>query len=82
MQFITLHLGDALPQKILERWKLELEHEKDEEKAKQLYFRSEKYLDEGYGACYLKKPEIAEQVKESLLHFDSIRFATNLSHGL
>ena len=74
MQFITLHLGDALPQKVLERWKLELEHEDDEEKVKQLYLKTENYLDQGYGACYLKKDEIAEQVKESLQHFDKIRY--------
>jgi REP element-mobilizing transposase RayT len=74
LQFITVHLGDALPQKVVERWKLELEHEKDEEKSRQMFIKREKYLDQGYGECDLGKTEIAEIVKESLLHFDSVRY--------
>ncbi|MGI8641552.1 MAG: REP-associated tyrosine transposase [Pyrinomonadaceae bacterium] len=73
-QFITLHLGDALPQKIIERWKLELAHEKDERAKIELYKRTEKYLDQGYGKCYLKMEEIAAPVQKSLLHFDTARY--------
>jgi REP element-mobilizing transposase RayT len=74
LQFMTVHLGDALPQKVVERWKMEIEQEKDDEKAKQMIIKREKYLDQGYGECDLGKFEIAEMVKESLLHFDSIRY--------
>lgn len=73
-QFITLHLGDALPQTIIERWKAELKHEKDEVVKALLFRRSERYLDQGYGACFLKKEEIAGQAQESLLYADAVRY--------
>lgn len=69
-QFVTVHLGDALPQKVVNRWRLELEHEKDEDAKKELFRRIEKYLDKGIGECFLKDPRIAGLVQNSLLHFD------------
>ena len=74
LQFITLHLGDALPRKVIEKWKKELERETDERAKIELRKRVENYLDKGCGECYLKIKEIAEQVQESLLHFDAIRY--------
>ena len=41
LQFVTIHLGDALPKKVVDRWKLELEHEKDEDGARELFRRIE-----------------------------------------
>ena len=73
-QFITLHLGDALPQKVVERWQRELERETDLLARKLLYERIERYLDCGYGACYPGKPQIAEEVQKSLWHFDAERY--------
>ena len=74
LQFMTIHLGDALPQKVIESWKIEIEREKDDEKLRQMIIKREKYLDQGYGECDLAKVEIAEIVKESLLRFDSVRY--------
>lgn len=74
LQFITLHLGNALPQKVVQRWKLELEREKNEEAKKILFQRVEKYIDQGYGECYLKQENIAELVQNALLHFDRQRY--------
>lgn len=73
-QFITFHLGDSLPQKVLERWKGMLSHLQDEESEKVLRQRIEKYLDEGYGSCYLKDERVAESVQNSLLYFDGERY--------
>jgi REP element-mobilizing transposase RayT len=73
-QFITLHLGDSLPQKVWLRWKTELEQEKDENAKIILYQRFENYLDEGYGACFLKDERIAAQVQESLFYHDASRY--------
>ncbi len=73
-QFVTFHLADALPVKVVERWKLELAHEKDEKKQFELYKRTEKYLDQGYGKCYLKTEKVAAQIQESLIHFHTIRY--------
>lgn len=73
-QFITLHLGDSMPREVWQRWKLELEHEKDEDAKAILYTRYEKYLDEGYGACHLKDSRIADVVQESILRFNGDRY--------
>jgi hypothetical protein len=40
-QFVTVHLGDALPQKVINRWRLELERERDEEAKIELFRRVE-----------------------------------------
>jgi REP element-mobilizing transposase RayT len=36
--------------------------------------RIEKYLDQGYGEAFLKIPQVARMVQDSLLKFDSIRY--------
>ena len=38
------------------------------------YRRIERYLDAGYGDCWLRRPEIATLVQDALLHFDGIRY--------
>jgi REP element-mobilizing transposase RayT len=73
-QFITFHLGDALPQKVIKSWKLQLAHEKDEKAKIEFYRRIENYLDKGCGNCYLKEENIAGCVQESLLRFHAVRY--------
>jgi REP element-mobilizing transposase RayT len=46
----------------------------DAENAVEQSRRIEAYLDAGYGACWLKQPEIAERVEEALLHWDGTRY--------
>ena len=66
-QFITLKLADAIPLKVIDRWKKELER------------RIDTYLDQGYGSCYLKDPIIAAIVEESLLDGVKARLCKELS---
>ncbi len=73
-QFITLHLGDALPQKVVDKWRVELNCEKNEEAKIILSRRVEKFVDQGYGECFLKQEQIAELVQNALLHFDKKRY--------
>ena len=73
-QFITVHLGDALPKKVIDRWKFDLQNETDEERKKQLYLRTEKYIDQGYGQCYLRLEAVARIVQGALTHFDGKRY--------
>jgi putative DNA methylase len=73
-QFITIHLGDSMPVSVWRRWKLQLEAEKDEDAKTILRIRYEKYLDQGYGNCYLRQSHIADLVQESLLHFADNRY--------
>ena len=75
-QFITLHLGDALPQGVIERWRQELAHSlaKDSDFGLELRRKIEHYLDKGYGECYLRNERVAEMMQNSLLHFDEKRY--------
>ena len=65
-QFITFRLADSMPAKVLGRWRKELDQSSEQEEA---LFRKriERYLDQGYGACWLKDPRIADMVEETLL---------------
>jgi REP element-mobilizing transposase RayT len=73
-QFITCRLADSLPQKILERWRMELAARPIENIDREVLILAEKFLDKGYGECYLKQPQIAEIIKRSLLKFDGERY--------
>lgn len=85
---ISFRLADSVPQSVLERWLREreflIENEKElgnvfseenERKAQHLFSEKiEKYLDMGYGKCYLSKVEIAKLIANSLTHFDNVRY--------
>jgi REP element-mobilizing transposase RayT len=73
LQAVTFRLADALPRKVVERWKHELliiEVNKDQ-LLRQKIFR---YEDAGYGSCVLRIPEVAEIIQTALLHFDGQRY--------
>jgi hypothetical protein len=73
-QFVTSHLADSLPEKVIERWQEDLRHLEDKAQKIILGKRIEKYLDQGYGNCYLRNPAIASLVQDSLLKFDGVRY--------
>ena len=68
-QFVTFRLADSLRQKLLEKWRSELE-----EKAPAFRRRIELFLDQNYGQCYLRDPTIAQIVQNALLFFDGKRY--------
>lgn len=74
VQFVTCRLSDSLPQKVLERFRVELESKKEEDIDRKVMILVEKFLDSGYGECFLKKREVAEIVKNSLQKFDGERY--------
>ena len=74
-QFITLHLADAIPRKVIEGWQRELKLLDDKQAKIVLQKRLERYLDQGYGSCYLKDHCIAKTVQDSLLKFDGDRYS-------
>jgi REP element-mobilizing transposase RayT len=74
LQFITIRLADSLPSHLLEIWREELEAEKVEDKDAALRKRIEYYLDEGHGNCFLQNKEVAEVVKNSLLHLNGKKY--------
>ncbi|HEV7681247.1 MAG TPA: transposase [Pyrinomonadaceae bacterium] len=73
-QFITFHLADSIPLKVIQRWRRELEGLKHELERVVLQRRIEKYLDQGYGAAFLKVPDVAKMVQDALLKFDGSRY--------
>jgi hypothetical protein len=73
-QFITLRLADSIPSSVIERWRTELARLDQQHQRTIMQKRIEKYLDMGYGQCFLRDPRIATMVQNSLLQFDSIRY--------
>ena len=73
-QFITLHLADSIPQKVIHQWKRELTHLDDEQDRILLQKRIERYLDQGYGNAFLKDSRVATIVQDSLLKLDGERY--------
>jgi putative DNA methylase len=73
-QFITIHLADSIPTKVIRRWKEELKLLPYEQERILLQRRIEKYLDLGYGSSALKRADVATMVQDSLLKFDGDRY--------
>jgi REP element-mobilizing transposase RayT len=69
-QFISLHLADSVPSKVVERWKRELDTKNSERDKMLLQNRIERYADQGYGRAFLKDDRLAEMVQETLLKDD------------
>jgi REP element-mobilizing transposase RayT len=73
-QFITFHLADSLPKKVILRWKEELKSLTCKQERILLQKRIESYLDQGYGKTFLRDPRVAGMVQNSLLKFDGLRY--------
>ncbi|HSS20332.1 MAG TPA: transposase [Pyrinomonadaceae bacterium] len=66
-QFITMHLADSVPATVVQRWQKELSYMKEKPRKVWLEMRIEKYLDQGYGECFLRIPQVAKLVQDALL---------------
>ena len=73
-QFITFHLADSMPRKVILRWQNELKLVQGEQQKLLLIRRVEKYLDLEYGQAFLKDTRVATMVQNSLLKFDGLRY--------
>lgn len=73
-QHICFRLADSLPQVVLKRLISELTGLPEAERAAEMRERMEAVLDRGYGACWLRRPQIAALVREALLYFDHARY--------
>lgn len=67
-QFITIRLADSLPQELLDRWR--------NESGTDAAFRRrvERYLDAGYGECWMADSRIAAEVEKSLQYLEGIKY--------
>jgi len=73
-QFITFRLFDSVPQSAISKWKRKLQGVEDEEAHKEFARRIENYLDRGFGNAYLKNPNIADMVRETLFIWDDAKY--------
>jgi len=82
---VCFRLADSLPQEVAEAWRRECTAMREEaganptvekqERMRELFAeRIEQYLDHARGACWLRRPEIAEMVGNTLRHFDEQRY--------
>jgi REP element-mobilizing transposase RayT len=69
-QFITLRLFDSVPDAVLKRWVQELDVSNSEKDQIILQRRIEKYLDQGYGECFMKTHRVAKSVQKDLRYYD------------
>ena len=83
--FITFRLGDSLPQSLLDHWKRELDvwmslhpkpwpEEVTAEHDELFTERRQQWLDAGYGECHLRRLNMRELVRTSLMKFDEVRY--------
>jgi len=73
-QFITCRLYDSLPQSVLDRIRREIEVRKPEDVKRETLILAEKYLDRGYGQCFLRRRVVAEVVRDALKKYDGERY--------
>ena len=66
-QHVCFRLADSLPQHLLQQWEQELGRLPKAKHQKRR--RIEEALDQGHGACWLRRPEIAALVRGALKHF-------------
>lgn len=83
IQSVNFHLADALPVKVIKKWKAELDIITRTGRpdacvptqcAVELGRRIEEYLDAGRGECWLNRTIVARVVEEALFYFDQQRY--------
>ena len=67
VQFITFRLADAIPLRAIKGIEAQIADLPDDKQEAERRKRLEKWLDQGFGACHLARPEIAEIVQEEIL---------------
>ncbi len=82
--FVTFRLADAVPQRLREQWESDREAwlrfnpppwnaETEREYHERFSAAIDRWLDAGYGSCFLRRPDCAAVVAATLRHFDGDR---------
>jgi len=74
LQAVTFRLADSLPQEKLTQLEAELLELPENERATRRREKIEHWLDVGMGCCALRHPKLAEQMRDSIQHFDGQRY--------
>ncbi len=88
--FVTFRLADSLPKEVLLEWEREKAertrrlndfarrgqtlNDSEEDIARDLRRKIERYLDRGSGACHLRRPDIADLLANAMRHFHESRY--------
>ena len=67
-QFLTFRLFDSMPQELLDKWRTELPTDAQFRK------KVERFLDAGYGSCWLGRDDVATMVSNSLRFHDGDKY--------
>lgn len=70
VQAINFRLYDALPQHVVVELEEEAKRLPTHEQEAELRRLKDRYLDKGYGACWLRRKEVAKVVEDSMLATD------------
>ena len=73
-QHICFRLTDSIPRHLLKQWEEELRSLPKAKRDLRKRRRNDETLDKGFGACWLRRPEIARLVVETLNHFAGTRY--------
>jgi REP element-mobilizing transposase RayT len=76
IQSLNFRLADSVPASLIAKWRDELSFPSraPTARATELRRRIENYLDAGHGHCWLREPEIARVIQETLFRFDPERY--------
>lgn len=74
IQHVTFHLADSLPKATVDRLVAELQQMDPDRREIEKRRRLEALMDSGHGACWLRRPDCAQIVQDSFLHFDGDRY--------
>ncbi len=72
-QFITFRLFDSVPQQLIERWKSKIDRDRPSTES-EYRKKIERFLDRGYGECFLKHADVAKLICDSLLFHDQEKY--------
>ncbi|MFT3746542.1 MAG: transposase [Pyrinomonadaceae bacterium] len=68
-QFVTFRLGDSVPAELIKKWRSEAKSDTEFRK------RVERFLDSGFGECWLRNESIAGMIVDSLKFHHSTKYA-------
>ena len=86
---VTFRLWDSLPQQVVDSWLFERKNiiktaeqvkgplsDHEERRLAHLYSEKvERYLNAGYGSCFMKDPRVATLIQSALFHFSEVRYS-------
>lgn len=74
VQHVVIHLADSLPKKTINLFDEQIKNVPESDRSAERRRKLNDWMDSGYGSCVLEIPDLANDVKSALLHFDGSRY--------